>query len=459
MRITVIGTGYLGAVHAACMAESGHEVLGVDVDPARLAALSAGRPPFFEPGLPDLLRRTVDSGALRFSTSLAEAGEFGEVHFVCVGTPQQPGSYAADLSHVDAAVDGLAAHLQGGALVVGKSTVPVGTAARLADRIAGLARDVDAELAWNPEFLSEGTAVQDTLKPDRVVVGVTSQRADALLRKVYAPMVAVGCPYISTDLATAELVKVAANSFQATKISFINAMADVCDAAGGDVVTLADAIGYDPRIGRRFLSAGVGFGGGCLPKDIRAFIARAGELGVDEALSFLRNVDEINMRRRQRAVEVARELAGGTFLGRNIAVLGAAFKPDSDDVRDSPALNVAAAVQLQGAQVRVHDPAAIDNARALFPTLDYAPDVEKACEHADLVLHLTEWRDYRELDPSVLAGIVRHPRVLDGRNVLDAQVWRAAGWTVRALGRAHDRGRSGEGMPAPRPGGWISLKG
>ena len=437
MRITVIGTGYLGAVHATCMAESGHEVLGVDVDPARLAALSAGRPPFFEPGLPDLLRRTVDSGALRFSTSLAEAGEFGEVHFVCVGTPQQPGSYAADLSHVDAVVDGLAPNLQGGALVVGKSTVPVGTAARLADRIAGLARDVDAELAWNPEFLSEGTAVQDTLKPDRVVVGVTSERADALLRKVYAPMVEVGCPYISTDLATAELVKVAANSFQATKISFINAMADVCDAAGGDVVTLADAIGYDPRIGRRFLSAGVGFGGGCLPKDIRAFIARAGELGVDEALSFLRNVDEINMRRRQRAVEVARELVGGTFLGRNIAVLGAAFKPDSDDVRDSPALNVAAAVQLQGAQVRVHDPAAMDNARALFPTLDYAPDVEKACEHADLVLHLTEWRDYRELDPSVLAGIVRQPRVLDGRNALDMQMWRAAGWTVRALGRAY----------------------
>ena len=437
MRVTVIGTGYLGAVHAACMAESGHEVLGVDVDPARLAALSDGRPPFFEPGLPELLRRTVDSGALRFSMSLAEAGEFGEVHFVCVGTPQRPGCYAADLSHVDAVVDGLAPHLQAGALVVGKSTVPVGTAARLADRIAEVAGDVDAELAWNPEFLSEGTAVQDTLKPDRLVVGVTSERADALLRNVYAPMVEAGSPYISTDLATAELVKVAANSFQATKISFINAMADVCDAAGGDVVTLADAIGYDPRIGRRFLSAGVGFGGGCLPKDIRAFMARAGELGVDEALSFLHNVDEINMGRRRRAVDVARELAGGTFLGRNIAVLGAAFKPDSDDVRDSPALNVAAAMQLQGAQVRIHDPAAMDNARALFPTLDYAPDVEKACEHADLVVHLTEWRDYRELDPSVLAGIVRQPRVLDGRNALDMQMWRAAGWTVRALGRAH----------------------
>ena len=437
MRITVIGTGYLGAVHAACMAQSGHEVLGVDVDPARLAALREGRPPFFEPGFPEILRHTVDSGALQFSTLLAEAAAFGDVHFVCVGTPQQPGSWAADLSYVDAVIDGLAPHLRAGALVVGKSTVPVGTAARLAERIAKLTGDADVELAWNPEFLSEGTAVQDTLRPDRLVVGVTSERADALLRKLYAPMVEAGSPYISTDLATAELVKVAANSFQATKISFINAMADVCDAAGGDVVTLADAIGYDPRIGRRFLSAGIGFGGGCLSKDIRAFMARAGELGVDEALSFLRDVDEINMRRRQRAVDVARELAGGTFVGRNVAVLGAAFKPDSDDVRDSPALAVAAAVQLQGARVRVHDPAAMDNARALFPALEYAPDVEKACEHADLVLHLTEWSDYRELDPSALAKVVRQPRVLDGRNALDMQMWRAAGWTVHALGRAH----------------------
>ena len=437
MRITVIGTGYLGAVHAACMAEIGHEVLGVDVDAAKIEALAVGRPPFYEPGLGGVLARNVEAGRLRFSTSLAEAAAFGDVHFVCVGTPQQPGSWAADLSYVDAVIDGLAPHLRAGALVVGKSTVPVGTAARLAERIHKF--QPAAELAWNPEFLREGFAVQDTLHPDRVVVGVTSTSADTMLRKVYGPILDLDrTPWISTNLATAELVKTAANAFLATKISFINAMADVCDAAGGDVVTLADAVGYDPRIGRRFLSAGIGFGGGCLPKDIRAFMARAGELGVDEALSFLRDVDEINMRRRQRAVDVARELAGGTFPGRNVAVLGAAFKPDSDDVRDSPALAVAVAVQLQGARVRVHDPAAMDNARALFPALEYAPDVEKACEHADVVLHLTEWSDYRELDPSALAKVVRQPRVLDGRNALDVQMWRAAGWTVRALGRAHD---------------------
>jgi UDPglucose 6-dehydrogenase len=437
MRITVIGTGYLGAVHAACMAESGHEVLGVDVDPAKLAALSDGRAPFFEPGLLELLRRTVQEGSLRFSTSFAEAGEFGEVHFVCVGTPQQPGSYAADMRHVDAVIEGLAPHLRPGSLVVGKSTVPVGTAARLAGRIAELAPDTDTELAWNPEFLSEGTAVQDTLAPDRLVIGVTSERADAVLREVYAAMIQAGCPWISTDLATSELVKVAANSFQATKISFINAMAEVCDAAGGDVVTLADAIGHDPRIGRRFLSAGIGFGGGCLPKDIRAFMARGSELGVDEALSFLKDVDEINMRRRQLTVDLARELVGGSFLGTNIAVLGAAFKPDSDDVRDSPALNIAATLKLLGAQVRVHDPEAIDNARALFPTLDYALEIEKACERADLVLHLTEWREYREIDPAQLTAVVRTPRILDGRNALDVPQWRRAGWTVRALGRSH----------------------
>ena len=434
MRITVIGTGYLGAVHAACMADIGHEVLGVDVDPNRIAALADGRPPFFEPGLAELLSRTVKSGALRFGTDLAEAAEFGDVHFICVGTPQRRGSYAADLSHVDAAVYGLAAHLSRPCLVVGKSTVPVNTAQGLAHRLAALAPA--AELAWNPEFLREGTAVQDTLTPDRLVAGVTSPRAEAVLREVYAPMIAAGTPFISTDLATAELVKVAANSFLATKISFVNAMAEVCEAAGADVVTLAAAIGADPRIGTQFLSAGLGFGGGCLPKDIRAFLARGEELGVGDSLAFLRAVDEINMRCRRRTVAAAKELVGGSFLGRNVAVLGAAFKPHSDDIRDSPALNVAAAIQLQGAHVCVHDEEAIENARAAFPALDYAPEAAKACEGADVVLHLTGWPQYGQLDPAELASVTAVPRLLDARNTLDVARWRAAGWTVRALGRA-----------------------
>jgi UDPglucose 6-dehydrogenase len=320
--------------------------------------------------------------------------------------------------------------------VVGKSTVPVGTAARLAHRIAELAPvGAAAELAWNPEFLREGTAVKDTLEPDRLVVGVRSEQADATLRSLYGPIIAAGTPYLSTDLATAELVKVSANSFLATKISFINAMAEVCEAVGADVVQLAHAIGLDSRIGSRFLSAGLGFGGGCLPKDIRAFMALGEELGVGKSLTFLREVDEINMRRRQKAVDVARELVGGSFLGRRVAVLGAAFKPDSDDIRDSPALNVAAAIKLQGAHVTVHDEEAMDNARAAFPHLDYAREPAKACEGADVVLHLTEWQQYRELDPAALAGITNTPRILDARNVLDMRSWQAAGWTVRALGR------------------------
>jgi UDPglucose 6-dehydrogenase len=340
------------------------------------------------------------------------------------------------MRHVDAVVDGLAPHLHRDCLVVGKSTVPVGTAARLAAHLAATSPvGAGAEIAWNPEFLREGHAVNDTLHPDRLVVGAKSAPADAVLREIYAPIIADGVPYISTDLATAELVKASANAFLATKISFINAMSDVCEASGGDIVTLAEAIGHDPRIGHRFLSAGLGFGGGCLPKDIRAFMARAGELAAADALTFLREIDEINMRRRTRTVEMTRSLVGGSFLGRNVAVLGAAFKPDSDDVRDSPALNVAAAIHLQGGEVRVHDPQAIDNARAIFPTLDYVHDIEKACERADIVLHLTEWNEYRELDPVTLASIVRTPRMLDTRNKLDIDLWRKSGWTIRALGR------------------------
>jgi UDPglucose 6-dehydrogenase len=441
LRITVIGTGYLGATHAAALAELGFEVLGLDVVPEKVETLSAGRVPFYEPGLEELLRRHVagvegSTGRLRFTTSWEEVGAFGDVHFVCVNTPQKQGEYACDMSYVDSAVDSLAPHLARPALVVGKSTVPVGSADRLARRLAELApAGGAAELAWNPEFLREGFAVEDTLRPDRIVVGVRSERAEELLREVYAKPVADGSPFVVTDFPTAELVKTAANSFLATKISFINAMAEVCEAAGGDVVKLAEAIGHDDRIGRKFLRAGIGFGGGCLPKDIRAFMARAGELGADQALTFLREVDSINMRRRSHMVELARETVGGAFLGRRVAVLGATFKPDSDDVRDSPALNVAGQVHLQGGQVMVYDPKGMENARRVFPTLGYAGSALEAVRGADVVLHLTEWREFRELDPEVLGEAAAHKRILDGRNTLDPALWRKAGWSFRALGR------------------------
>ncbi|GAA4460563.1 UDP-glucose/GDP-mannose dehydrogenase family protein [Phytohabitans houttuyneae] len=435
-RLTVIGTGYLGATHAICMAVLGYEVLGVDVDGAKVARLASGEVPFFEPGLPELLVKALESGRLRFTTSYAEAGDFGDVHFLCVGTPQRPGSYAADLRFVDAAVTELAHHLHRRALVVGKSTVPIGTAARLTEMVRRLAPAGDrVELAWNPEFLREGYAVDDTMRPDRLVFGVASPWAQERLRAAYAPVLAQGTPAVVTDLATAELVKVAANAFLATKISYINAMAEVCEGTGADVRDLAEALAYDDRIGGRFLKPGLGFGGGCLPKDIRAFLHRAEELGVGQAVSFLREVDDINKRRRARTVDLVREVVGGELAGVRVAALGAAFKPNSDDVRDAPALDVARALHAAGAAVRVFDPAAMENARRTHPELSYGDSAMDVARGADVVVLLTEWAEFREIDPVALAAVVAHPRIVDGRHALDAAAWRAAGWEYRALGR------------------------
>jgi len=436
MKISVVGCGYLGAVHAAAMARLGHDVVGVDVDKAKVALLSKGEPPFFEPGLAELLTEELAGGRLRYSADMADVNGC-DVHFVCVGTPQKRGEYAADMKYVQAAVEALAPHLRPGDVVVGKSTVPVGTAARLAQLVAEVTPG--AVLAWNPEFLREGHAIEDTVSPDRLVYGLPAGEDGALARRrldeVYASVLATGTPLVITDYPTAELVKAAANAFLATKISFINAMAEVCEASGADVTKLADSIGHDDRIGRKFLNSGLGFGGGCLPKDIRAFMARAGELGASDALGFLKEIDQINMRRRVRMVDLAREVCGGSIIGRRVAVLGAAFKPNSDDIRDSPALNVAAQMQLQGASVVVTDPKAIENGQLVWPDITFVPTAQDAARGADVVLLLTEWSDYCELDPHDFGSIVNHRRMLDGRNALDPDAWRAAGWTYRALGR------------------------
>ncbi len=432
MKISVLGCGYLGAVHAACMADLGHEVVGVDIDAAKIAQLASGTAPFFEPGLPEILQSALASGRLSFTTDLS-AVRGAAVHFVAVGTPQRAGSDAADLTYVDASFAALTEHLAPGDVVVGKSTVPVGTAARLATQVEA----ASAHLAWNPEFLREGFAVKDTLGPDRLVYGVRDGDAVsvAALDEVYASALAAGTPRLVTDYATAELVKVAANAFLATKISFINAMAEVAEATGADVTQLADAIGHDARIGRRFLNSGLGFGGGCLPKDIRGFMARAEELGVGESLAFLREVDAINLRRRERLAVLAQDAVGGDLTGARIAVLGLAFKPDSDDVRDSPALDVAARLAELGAIVRATDPEAIETSRRIRPTLDYVTTVEEAVADADAVLVLTEWAQYRALDPETVGALVRHRRIVDGRNCLDREAWRAAGWDYRSPGR------------------------
>lgn len=435
LKISVIGTGYLGATHAACMSNLGFEVVGIDVDPAKIASLAAGKIPFYEPGLEELLQSELKTGRLTFSADVAAIADC-DVHFICVGTPQSKDGLAADLSYVFGSLEAIAPVIKSGSLVVGKSTVPVGTAAKMRTRLLEI--NPKADLAWNPEFLREGFAVEDTLHPSRLVVGVASESAERILREVYSKNLADQIPWVVADLPTAELVKGAANSFLATKISFINAMAEVCEAAGGDVTVLAKAIGYDPRIGSRFLQAGIGFGGGCLPKDLRAFMARAQELGAGQALEFLREVDSINLRSRTRMIDLVRNELSEDLRGKKIAVLGAAFKPDSDDVRDSPALDIAVQVQAAGAVVTVHDPKAIESAKLRFPTLGYSEDISTTLADADLVLHLTEWKLYRELDPSKLLPLVSHARIIDGRNALDRDKWRNAGWKFRALGRAEN---------------------
>ncbi|RKS89826.1 UDPglucose 6-dehydrogenase [Microbacterium sp. AG790] len=435
MKLSVIGCGYLGAVHAAAMASIGHEVVGIDVDQRKIDALSKGQAPFFEPGLQEILTAGIAAGNLRFTTDMAEVAG-AKVHFVGVGTPQQKDSYAADLTYVNGAFDGLLPYLAPGDIVAGKSTVPVGTAASLAPRVS----ETGATLVWNPEFLREGYAVQDTVDPDRLVAGVPAgeegELAASVLREVYHPSVAKGTPFIVTDYATAELVKVSANAFLATKISFINAMAEIAEVTGADVTQLADAIGHDARIGRRFLGAGIGFGGGCLPKDIRAFSARAEELGRGESVAFLRQVDEINLRRRERAVQLVVEGLGGSVFEKNVTVLGAAFKPHSDDIRDSPALDVAVRLHGLGANVTVTDPAAIENARRIHPQLTYIEDRDDAIRDADALVLVTEWDEYRrQLPPEHASSLARGRVVIDGRNGLDAAAWREEGWTYYGMGR------------------------
>ena len=435
LKLSVIGTGYLGATHAACMASLGFEVIGFDIEASKIDLLSKGKVPFYEPELEELLSEQIKSGRLTFTNNIADLAE-ADVHFICVGTPQVKNGNAADLTYVNSALESIAKFVKPGGLVVGKSTVPVGTATKLRNRLLEL--NPKADLAWNPEFLREGFAVEDTLRPNRLVVGVVNDSAEQILKEVYANNLKEKTPWVRADLPTSELVKVAANSFLATKISFINAMAEICEAAGGDVTVLAKAIGYDPRIGSRFLQAGIGFGGGCLPKDIRAFMARAEELGASQAVEFLKEIDAINLRARQRIIELVRKDLADDLRGKKVAILGAAFKPDSDDVRDSPALDIAAQIQAAGAVVTVHDPKAIANAQKRFPALNFADDVNATLKDSEIVLHLTEWKIYREIDPVKVKSVVKNPIIIDGRNALDRDLWRSAGWKFRALGRSNN---------------------
>ncbi len=433
MKISVIGLGYLGTTHAVAMAQLGHHVIGIEPDDTRIQALAAGILPFFEPGLEDALRQAVSSGNISFQTQHDDLSAASDIHFICVGTPQISGQQSADTSYVFAAASQLAAVLKPSSLVVGKSTVPVGTARNLITTMQEIS-GFTPRLCWNPEFLREGTALADSMSPDRIVIGSDDPEYNQALKTCYQTMTDQGIPILELDLETTELVKVSANAFLATKISFINAMAEIAEASGADAVRLAEAIGLDNRIGKSFLRTGIGFGGGCLPKDIRGFIARADELGVGESLAFLKEVDQINLRRRQRIVSLATEELGQVS-NKKITMLGISFKPDSDDLRDSPALEIALRLQALGGIFTVHDPVSLEALEKKSSGLISESDLLAALKDADLVILGTEWVEYKKLDPEALSSLPRVKTIIDGRNILNVESWQKAGWRIIAPGR------------------------
>jgi UDPglucose 6-dehydrogenase len=437
LKVTIIGLGYLGATTAVAFAKLGHEVIGIDPDLGKIEKLAKGILPFYEPGLDVALSEVVNEGNIKFLTQHSQDSRGAHLHMICVGTPQGADGSSADTTYLYAALDSLIPYLEEDAVVVGKSTVPVGTAKEVRKYLESKL-NFSPHLAWNPEFLREGTALKDTLEPDRLVIGVDDPWSEKVLRLLYEDLLQAGVPIVTTDIPTSELVKVAANSFLATKISFINAIAEVAEVAGADTVKIAEAIGYDERIGNKFLRNGIGFGGGCLPKDIRAFMARAEELGVGQSVAFLEEVEAINLRRRSRVVEVAEEELG-SLEGRRVAILGASFKPETDDIRDSPAIAVAEKFWLAGAHVVITDPKSLENVRRHYPQFEIQDDLEAAVTRAEVVVVATEWAEYRNADPSRLGKLVQNRLVIDGRNTLDAKTWQEQNWQVIALGRNLER--------------------
>jgi UDPglucose 6-dehydrogenase len=433
MRMSVIGCGHLGATHAACMASLGHEVIGVDIDADKVSLLNSGKGWFHEPDLDPMLANCIEQGRLRFTTDFAEAAEFAAVHFIGVATPGHPdGSY--DMSQLRAAVSSLVPHLRGNCLIIGKSTVSPGTAAALQSMVDGLLTPGQArvEVGWNPEFLREGCAVADTLRPDRIVAGTSSASAADIIREIYRPQTDAGIPLLVTDLPTSELAKGAANAFLATKISFINAMADICAATGADVSALAHSLGLDPRIGHAFLRAGIGYGGACLPKDVRGLGSFAQGIGAQNAALLLGAVDAVNQTRIGQAVSLVTETVG-EVAGSRVAVWGASFKAGTDDVRDSAGLLIAEQLRALGATVTVYDPMSSGNAMVAYPELGYADSAVTAAASADVLVVTAAWAEFAQVDAAEVARVVACKAVVDVCQGIDIASWRGAGWQVCSL--------------------------
>ncbi|MBW4710807.1 UDP-glucose/GDP-mannose dehydrogenase family protein [Roseobacter sp. YSTF-M11] len=428
MKIAMIGTGYVGLVSGVCFSDFGHEVICVDKDPAKLAKLNAGDVPIYEPGLDDLMAKNVAAGRLTFSGNLAEAVAGADAVFIAVGTPTRRGDGHADLTYVMAAATEIAQALTDYAVVVTKSTVPVGTNARVAETIRAANPDVDFDVASNPEFLREGAAIDDFMRPDRIVVGVESDRAAEVMQAIYRPLYLRDFPVMTTDLESAEMIKYAANAFLATKITFINEIANLCERTGADVKMVSKGMGMDGRIGNKFLHAGPGYGGSCFPKDTSALARIGQEYGVPMQLT--ETVIKVNEETKRRMVDKVFDLCGGSVNGKTVAVLGVTFKPNTDDMRDAPSLTIVPALVGKGAKVRVVDPQGAREGEALLPGVTWVEDVYEAAKGADAVVILTEWNEFRALDLGRVAADMATPVMADLRNIYNPDDARAAGFTA-----------------------------
>lgn len=434
MRIAMIGTGYVGLVSGVCFSDFGHDVICVDKDPAKIEMLNDGKIPIYEPGLEDLMARNVQAGRLSFTGDLAAAVAQADAVFIAVGTPTRRGDGHADLTYVFAAAEEIARAVNGYTIVVTKSTVPVGTNAKVLDVIRNAAPNADVDVASNPEFLREGAAIDDFMRPDRVVVGVQSERAQSTMGDIYRPLFLRDFPIVYTDLESAEVIKYAANAFLATKITFINEMAMLCERVGADIKAVSKGMGLDGRIGNKFLHAGPGYGGSCFPKDTKA-LARIGQ---DHAvpLEITKTVISVNEAVKRRMIDKVRDLVDGTFKDKTIAVLGVTFKPNTDDMREAPSLTIVPAMIGGGAKVRVVDPHGRREGEELLPGVCWFEDAYAAAEDADAVVLLTEWNAFRALQLNRIADAMANPRMADLRNIYSEQDAKRAGFEAYiAIGR------------------------
>lgn len=432
MRVAMVGTGYVGLVSGACFSEFGHEVICVDNDEKKIAGIQDGIMPIFEPGLDDLVANNVRAGRLSFSTDLADAVRDVDAVFIAVGTPSRRGDGHADLSYVYAAAEEIAAAIDGYTVIVTKSTVPVGTGREVENIVRKARPDADFDVVSNPEFLREGSAIEDFMRPDRVVIGTSSERAQEVMRALYRPLYLIEKPIVFTSRQSSEMIKYAANTFLATKITFINEIADLCEALDANVHDVARGIGLDGRIGRKFLHAGPGYGGSCFPKDTRALVSTAQQAG--SPLRIIETVVALNEERKKQMAERIVDVAGG-LADKTVAVLGLTFKPNTDDMRESPSLDIVPALQAAGAHVRAYDPEGMREARGMLKDVEWCDNAYDTMPDADVLVIITEWNEFRALDLERVRNLMKAPLMVDLRNIYEPEDMKSRGFDYHSIGR------------------------